>query len=262
MVTMCVLCDPHALELLSMPLERLSPADRVRAIQLARDASTAAAAPVVEEVLRGDAAFAGEPEAYLEAVVERGLEDGVLSRGDTFRWEAEIASGRALRDPRVQAFLAGLAELAADYQARAEEERVLLARFLETRPAGLRFATLGRGWELWHEHGGFGYAVVHRDERVRVAAVYLQGTLHRMEPAELLPYTDLPDAGLALLRDVRGRAPDEADDLLAGIVDVDALAADRVRRHGLAHLMGGEGAEEIPFGEHVVVRARGVPEGD
>ena len=258
---MCVLCDPQALELLVLPLDRLAPVQRVRAIQTAREAASAAAAPLVEAALRGEDAFSGEADAYLEAVVERAREDGVLSRGDAFRWETECSSGRALLDPRVQAFLSGCAELVADYQARADDERVLLGRFMEARPDTVRFAALGRGWELWYQHDGHGYTVLHRDEKTRVAAVYLEGTLHGIDAAELLPYTDLPDARLALLREVQGRAPDEADDLLAGIVDVDALAADRVRRLGVARLLAGEGAEEIPFGDHVVVRTAQVPSG-
>jgi hypothetical protein len=257
---MCVLCDPRALELLVAPLERLSAADRVQAIRMGREAAAASAAPLVESTLLGEEVFGGEPEAYLEAVVERAREDGVLGRAGAFLWEADVQAGRALRDPRVQAFLAGCAELVAENQARAAEERTLLARFLETRPATVRFASLGRGWELWFAHDGHGYAVLHRDDRVRVAAVYLEGTLHAADAAELLPYTGLPGSGLALLRDVQGHAPDEADDLLAGIVDVEAMAQERVRRHGLARLMAGEGAEEIPFGEHVVVRAPRVPE--
>lgn len=254
---MCVLCDPQVLGMLSTPLERLSPAERVQAIRVARDAAMVAAAPLVEQVLRGESGFAGEAEPYLQEVIERAREDGILKRGDAFRWETEVRSGQALLDPRVQAFLSGCAEWVADYESRAAEERVVLARFLEARPNTLRFASLGRGWELWFEHGEHAYAVIHRDERSRVMAIYVEGLLHSMEPAELLPYTDLPEAGVDLIRQVQGGSPEEADDMLAGIVDVDALTEELVRRRGVAALLAGpEGeAEEIPFGEYVVIRA-------
>lgn len=254
---MCVLCDPQALGMLSAPLERLSPIERVQAIRVARDAAMVAAAPLVEAVLRGESGFAGEAEPYMQEVIERAREDGLLNRGEAFRWETEVRSGQALLDPRVQAFLAGCAEWVADYEGRAAEERTVLARFLEARPATLRFASLGRGWELWFEHGVHAYAVIHRDERARVMATYVEGMLHSMDAAELLAYTDLPEAGVELIRQLQGGSADEADDMLAGIVDVDALTEELVRRRGVAPLLAGpEGdAEEIPFGEYVVIRA-------
>jgi hypothetical protein len=67
----------------------------------------------------------------------------------------------------------------------------------------------------------------------------------------------LPDTGLEVLEGILARPADAANALLVGIIDLPALADDRVRITGYAPFFPGEGdrsVEDLRFGEWVIIR--------
>lgn len=254
---MCILCDHGTLDKLTLPLDQLGPGDLAEAIRTARDAAGPGVMDHAEAVLRGEAPARVGSEMFGEAVVARALEAGVLSSGEALRWNEALRKERTPTDPRVQAFVSSCCEILDDYRLLLDERRSVLEMFLECRDSGVSFAWLGRDGELWFEYRGEMHAVLSEVEALEIVERELGAALHTMQADELLRYTTLPETGLEVLEGILAKPADQADSLLAGIIDIGALADDRVRISGFAPFFQGEQTrpvEDIRFAEWVIVR--------
>lgn len=100
----------EALQLLTLPYERLSLPERASALLFARDAGRKAA----EMALTWDDLENPGPVLYQRHVVEYARDAGWLGREAVSAWQRQLMGGEALRDPRVQAFFFGWHERAVE----------------------------------------------------------------------------------------------------------------------------------------------------
>jgi hypothetical protein len=255
---MCILCDHETLELLTTPLDRLRPGDLADAIRAARDAAAPGVLDHAESVLRGEAPSRINLEIFEEVVVDRAMEAGVLSSADAYAWGERLRRERTAPDPRALAFVAACAEIIDEYALMVTERRQVLERFVEAHGDSAAFAWLGRDGELWFDYRGELYCVLSESEALEIAEQELSTTLHSLGAEELLRYTTLPDTGLEVLEGIRAKPTDVANSLLAGLIDLAALADDRVRSMGFAPFFlaeQGRPVEDLRFGEWVILRA-------
>jgi hypothetical protein len=254
---MCILCDHGTLELLTRPLERLEPGQLGNAIRTARDAAGPGVLDHAEVVLRGEVAPATGAELYAEIVVARAVEAGVLKSAEAFGWDTRLTTERGTLDPRVQAFVSSCAEILDDYRVLLDERRQVLERYLETNGTSITFAWLGQDGELWFEYQDELYAVMAQAEAMEIVERELSEQLHTIGADTLLRYTMLPDTGLDILQGILKRPAEAANALLAGMIDLPALADDRVRLSGYAPFFPGDTertVEDLRFGEWVIIR--------
>ncbi len=254
---MCILCDHETLELLTVPLEQLAPGQLANAVRTAREAAGPGVLDHAETVLRGEASAAAGVDLYADVVVARALEAGVLKSSDAYGWGTRLSSERGVLDPRVQAFVSSCAELLDDYRVLLSERRQVLDRFLEAHNAPVSFAHLGQDGELWLDYQGEPYSVLSEGEAIEIVERELGSTLHRLDPETLLRYSTLPDAGLELLEGILAKPEEVANSLLSGLIDLSALADDRVRAEGYAPFFGSDDArsvEDLRFGDWVIIR--------
>lgn len=254
---MCILCDHGTLELLTSPLEHLAPGQLAEAIRTARDAAGPGVLDHAEAVLGGESAPTAGTELYADVVVARALEAGVLQSSAAYGWGTRLATEQGRLDPRVQAFVSSCAEILDDYRILLQERRQVLERFLEARTDPIAFAYLGQDGELWLEYHGEVYAVLAEDEAMEIVERELGAMLHRLDPEVLLHYSTLPDAGLEVLQGILSKPEDDANSLLSGLIDLPALADDRVRVEGFAPFFSSDNerpVEDLRFGEWVIIR--------
>lgn len=203
------------------------------------------------------------PEEYVQYIVERAEEDGVAQPDDVRAWTTGYR-GEHASDPRVQAFLSSAVEGLAQYLSRMGEQREVISRYLETRPDSIHFSGIGQSGELYFRHGDDAYLALTDDEVAQVANDRVAWGLAKENPAILLRYTDLPDEAMDILTAAQKRPEDEANQVLAGMVDVPALADDLVRQRGhgwLASENANDVLGEARFGDRVIVRFRQPEEG-
>jgi hypothetical protein len=254
---MCILCDHGTLELLTTSLEQLPPGQLANAIRTAREAAGPGVLDHAEAVLRGEASPAAGVELYADVVVSRALEAGVLTSSDAYGWGTRLNSERGHLDPRVQAFVSSCAEILDDYRLMLSERRQVLDRFLEAHNDPVAFAYLGQDGELWLDYQGEAFAVLSEGEAIEIVERELSSSLCRLEPETLLRYTTLPDAGLEVLEGILAKPEEVANSLLSGLIDLPALADDRVRAEGYAPFFGSDGSrpvEDLRFGDWVIIR--------
>jgi hypothetical protein len=257
---MCILCETQALELLTEPIESLPPGELAEAIRTAREAAGPGLMDHAEAVLRGEARPDLDAGLYGEIVVTRAQEAGVLRPSRARSWRAALENGAALRDPRVQAFVSAGAEMVDEYRRLLYERQPVVARFVEAAPNSVRVTGLGRDGELWFSCRGEHYTVLTEDEALDVVEREITAQLHSLEPEVLLGYASLPEGALEVLREVQRKPVDVANAILAGLVDVPALAQARTRTEGYARFFAteeDEHLEEMRFGGWIVLR---VPE--
>src|SRR5690606_35533111 len=195
-------------------------------------------------------------ELYDEVVVSRAIEAGVLSGADASGWGTRLGMVTGAHDPRVQAFVSSCAEIIDEYRVMLQERREVLERFLEARDGDLRFGWLGRDGELWFDHREESLVALSETEALEIVQRELNEMLHELDPDLLLRYTALPETGREVLLGIQAKPAETADALLAGLIDLPALAADQVRAGGYALFFQGEapGAEDVRFGEWIIVR--------
>ncbi|MEX2571849.1 MAG: hypothetical protein WD737_11175 [Gemmatimonadota bacterium] len=263
---MCVLCDKDNLRLLVAPLESLTHRQLADSIGVAREAAwqlvldTADALSEAGQV--GGTSTIG-PDGYLDYVIERAERDGALVQADVITWDASTRDGSIYRDPRVQAFLSGAAEGLATYILQIQEHKEALELFLEERNGSVVFAGVGVNGEVVFDRGSERYVVLNDEEALRIAMDRLAMSLCHEDPRWLLEYTNLPVGASDVLSAMQQGPPDRANDILAGIVDLEALTQDRVRQIGYAPFVAEGVTEEFSeqrFGERIIVRLR-LPEG-
>ncbi|MDZ7780610.1 MAG: hypothetical protein U5R14_11870 [Gemmatimonadota bacterium] len=133
--------------LLTLP-GRLCSARWVRAIEFARVLGRASAeylGPLIRDgIQEGHLPFL-QPVVYLEMIVVSSAPEGLVSEEELQSWRRAFEDGRAARDPRVQAFGAGLAERIAELTASVLQRRKLLARYLEIPQASLSLSGIAPG---------------------------------------------------------------------------------------------------------------------
>lgn len=254
---MCILCDNSTLELLTTPLDRMEPGQLADAIRTAREAAAPGILDFAETVLRGEESPGVNLEMYAEAVIARALEAGVLTSTDAYEWGERLRRPKGGVDPRVLAFVSSCAEIVDEYRLMVTERRQVLERFVETQPGSVVFTWLGRDGELWFDYRGELYCALSEMEAMEIVEQELSGMLNALEPSVLLEYTTLPDTGLEVLQGILAKPPEAANQLLTGLIDLGALADDRVRSQGYApffHPEQGHPVEDLRFGEWVIIR--------
>jgi len=259
---MCVLCEKDNLRLLVSPLRHLSQQELADAIGIAREAAWQLVLDTADALTEAsEPAERSEvgPSGYLEYVVERAERDGVIAAGAVAEWSEALRDERIYRDPRVQAFLSSAAEGLASYVLQIRDHQEALERFLEERNGGVRFAGVGGNGEITFIRGSDRYVVLSDEEALRIAMDRLALDLCREDPRWLLAYTNLPVGAADVVAAMQQGPPDRANDILAGIVDLQALAEDRVRQVGYAPFIA-EGVtdeySEQRFGDRIIVRFR------
>lgn len=253
---MCILCDHATLDKLTVPLERLGPGELAEAIRTARDAAGPGVMDEAEALLQGLSDGAVDSELFAEAVVSRAREAGVLTDAEAFRWTETLTRTHAT-DPRVLAFVSACAEILDDYRLLASERRQVIEMFTECRDGGVEFSWLGRDGELWFSYRSEMYAALNEVEALEIVDRELAASLHTVTAETLLRYTTLPDSGLEMLNEILRKPEDEANALLSGLVDIPALADDRVRTSGFAPFFQPEQTgpvEDMRFGEWIIIR--------
>jgi hypothetical protein len=268
---MCILCDAANLRMLVSPLRDLSHLDLSESIHIAREAAiqlvldTTDALGEIEDsesLLRNLA-----PEVYLEYVVERAEQDGVARDPEVREWKAAVSDHSILLDPRVQAFLSSAAEGLASYALQLQDHRSVLERYLEVPAGAPVFGGIGPNGEIAFDLGSERYVVLTDDEALRIVMDRLIDDLWREDPARLLAYTNLPAGAVDILAAAQQRPQEEANDVLAGMVDVQALSEDTLRQSGCARFLA-EGISddftEQRFGDRLIIRLlmSGQPEDD
>ncbi|HET7273773.1 MAG TPA: hypothetical protein VFI91_01250 [Longimicrobiaceae bacterium] len=254
---MCILCDNTILELLTTPLEQLAPGRLADAIRDSRAAAGPGVLDYAEAVLAGEAPPVFEAALYAEIIVSRALEAGVLSSADAFAWGSQLEAQTGLADPRVQAFVSSCAEIIDEYQAVLAERLQVVDRFVESHGDSVVFGGLGRDGELWFDYRDESYATFTEVEAMEIVEAELSQGLHSIQPEILLRYTSLPEAGLEVLTSIQSRPAEVANSLLTGIIDVPALADDRVRTEGYGQFFpdeAGQPMEALRFGEWIILR--------
>jgi hypothetical protein len=259
---MCVLCDRDNLRLLVAPLSSLGPKQLADAIGIAREAAWQivldTADTISEAGEQGESPHIGA-DGYLEYVVERAERDGALLSSELAVWRVAERDHTVYHDPRVQSFLSSAAEGLAVYILQIREHKEALEFFLEERNGGVTFAGVGLNGEIVFDRGDERYVVLSDDEALRIAMESLATGLCQEDPARLLEYTNLPIGAADVLAAMQQGPPDRANDILAGIVDLQALTEDRVRQSGYAPFVA-EGVtdeySEQRFGDRIIVRLR------
>ena len=259
---MCVLCDKENLRLLVAPITTLTHRQLADSIAVAREAAwqlvldTADAIAEAEEV--GDTQQIGS-EGYIDYVVDRAHRDDALQDGERISWYASSRDGSILRDPRVQGFLSSAAEGLATYILQIRDHKQALEQFLEERNGGVSFAGVGANGEIVFDRGLERYVVMSDDEAMRIAMDRLATNLCHEDPTWLLGYTNLPVGATDVVAAMQQGPADRANDILAGIVDLQALTEDRVKQIGYAPFVAEGVTEEFSeqrFGDRIIVRLR------
>jgi len=256
---MCVLCYPDNLRLLTAPTDSLPHLQLAEAIRVAREAAMQYVLDSIHEMRDGSPEISPrmvEAEEYLHYVVERAEEDGVMTASEARSWTAVLHREYA-DDPRVQAFVSSAVEGLARYLAQMADQQESIARFLEVRPEAVAFAGVGMSGELYFRHGRDAYVALTDDEAAQIAVDRVSWGLCREDPALLLRYTDLPDGAVDILAAAQQRPEEEANQVLAGMVDVPALADDSLRQRGYGWLVTESPSDVISeerFGGRVIVR--------
>jgi hypothetical protein len=263
---MCVLCDRENLRLLVAALDSLSHRQRADAIGVAREAAwqlVLDTADTISEAGQDGGIPQIGADGYLDYVVDRAERDGALLHSELLAWRVAARDRSIYHDPRVQAFLASAAEGLAVYILQIDEHKQALELFLEERNGGVVFAGVGINGEIVFDRGTERYVVLSDDEALRIAMDSLATGLCQEDPARLLEYTNLPLGATDVLAAMQQGPPDRANDILAGIVDLQALTEDRVRQSGYAPFVAEGVTEEYSeqrFGDRIIVRLR-LPEG-
>lgn len=258
---MCVLCNAESLRLLVVPAGSLGPPQLAESIRVARDAAVQFVLDTVDALRDdpgGELSLEVDAEEYVRYVIARAEEDAVATPAELRSWTAAHPVDYA-PDARVQAFVSSAVEWLATYRARIEEQRGILSRYLEDRSNGVVFTGVGPSSELYFRYGEDTYVVLTDADALQIAVDRVSWGLHREDPHVLLQYTTLPDGAVDILSDAQKRPEDEANQVLAGMVDVSALAEDTLRQHGHGWLVTDPqlgGAVEQRFGDRVVVRFR------
>lgn len=256
---MCVLCDANNLRLLVAPVASLSALDFAEAIRIAREAAMQYVLDAVDALRDSPSEVPSrvvDPEEYLRYVVERAEQDGVNVGSETNEWNASF-SGEFVRDPRVQSFLSAAAEGLAMYTAQMDDQRTTLARYLEAPLSSVEFAGIGPFGEPCFRYEEHAYVVLAHEEAMQIATDRISRGLFQENPTLLLHYTDLPEGALDILSDAQRRPEDEANQVLAGMVDVTALAEDTVRQNGYGWIVSDEQSFDVleqRFGDRMIVR--------
>ncbi|HEV2130953.1 MAG TPA: hypothetical protein VGR27_07620 [Longimicrobiaceae bacterium] len=260
---MCILCNAESLRLLVAPLGSLSQPDLVESIRVAREAAMQLVldtADALEEFEGPDAALRTVgPDGYLQYVVDRAEQDGVATPEEVREWSAAAEQGRVLEDPRVQAFLSSSTEGLAIYLSQIREKQAVLERFLELRPETTAFSGIGPHGEIALDHGNERYIVLSDEEAMQIAVDRISRELWQEDPALLLRYSNLPEDAIDLIVTAQRGPQEKANDILAGIIDLTALAEDTVRQTGYARFVA-EGVSddftEQRFGDQLIIRLR------
>lgn len=264
---MCVLCNAESLRLLVVPLGSLAPLQLSESIRVSRDAAVQFVLDTVDALRddpRGELPLAVDADEYVQYVIARAEEDAVATPAELRAWTT-VPAVEYVADPRVQAFVSSSVEWLATYRARIDEQRGILGRFLEDRSNGVRFAGVGPSSELYFRYGEDSYVALTDEDALQIAIDRVSWGLHREDPQVLLQYTTLPEGAVDILSDAQKRPEDEANQVLAGMVDVTALAEDTLRQHGHGWLVTDPqlgGVVEQRFGDRVVVRFRETEEDD
>ena len=260
---MCILCNAESLRLLVTPLPSLSNPQLAESIRIAREAAMQLALDAADALVDqtdADAALRSiSPEEYIRYVVERAERDGIADIQETSSWTEGLREQTLLSDPRVQAFLSSSTEALALYIDQIGEKREVLERFLEVRPGEVTFGGIGSWGEISFDGGDEKFLVLTEDEAMQIAVDRIGQTLWEIDPTELLQYTNLPADALDILVSAQQRPQEEANDVLAGIVDLPSLALDHVRRSGYGRFIAEGLADDFTeqrFGELLVVRFR------
>jgi hypothetical protein len=259
---MCVLCDRDNLRLLVAPLPTLTHRQLADAIAVAREAAWQLVLDTADAITEDDDADISSslgPDGYIDYVVERAERDGELRHDETLEWNDYLRDGSIFKDPRVQAFLSSAAEGLASYILQIREHKEALELFLEERNGGVIFAGVGANGEIVFDRDSERYVVLNDDEALRIAMDRLANSLCKEDPRWLLEFTNLPVGAADVLAAMQQGPPERANDILAGIVDLQALTEDRVRQIGYAPFVAEGVTEEFSeqrFGDRIVVRLR------
>lgn len=260
---MCILCNPESLRLLVTPLGSLSHPELAESIRVAREAAMQLVldtADALQEFEGPEAALRTVgPDGYLQYVVERAEQDGVAGADEVREWNAAQNEGRVLLDPRVQAFLSSSTEGLAIYLSQIREKQAVLERFLELRPETTTFGGIGAHGEIGLDHGNDRFIVLSDEEALQIAIDRIARDLWKEDPALLLRYSNLPEDAIDLIVTAQRGPQEKASEILAGIIDVTALAEDTVRQTGYARFIA-EGLtddfSEQRFGDQLIIRLR------
>ncbi len=260
---MCILCNAESLRLLVTTLDSLPHPELAESIRVAREAAMQLVldtADALQEFEGPEAALhAIGPDAYVHYVVDRAEQDGIADAAEVREWRAALGEGRILTDPRVQAFLSSATEGLAIYIAQIREKRAILERFLEVSAGSTLFAGIGPYGEISFDYGNDRYVVLSDEEAMQIAVERISRELWQEDPALLLRYSNLPEDAIDLIVTAQRGPQEKANDILAGIIDVTALAEDTVRQTGYARFVA-EGISddftEQRFGDQLIVRLR------
>src|SRR5690606_1073401 len=151
------------------------------------------------------------------------------------------------------------AEGLATYILQIREHKRALEQFLEERGGAVVFGGVGLNGEIIFDRGSERYVVLDDDEALRIAMDRLASNLRNEDPRWLLEYTNLPIGATDVLAAMQQGPADRANDILAGIVDLQALTEDRVRQIGYAPFVAEGVTEEFSeqrFGDRIIVRLR------
>lgn len=124
----------HDLRLLLAPPDRLCPTHWARAIRFAGAFGRASAdylGPAIRDGMEDGQLPFLRPATYLDMIVRPSKPEGLIAEDEVEAWRGAFEDGRADRDPRVQAFAAGLAERVAEITSSVLQRRRVLARYLE-----------------------------------------------------------------------------------------------------------------------------------
>jgi hypothetical protein len=255
---MCVLCDKENLRLLSAPLGSLSHPRLAEAIAISREAAWQLVLDSADTIADGERRFeewSFAPSHYLEYVIDRAATNGALRA----RWIESVRDGSILLDPRVQGFLSSAAEGFAVYAILVGAHREALEQFLEERTGAVVYAGVGGNGEVLFDRGTERYVVLSEEEAFRIAVDRVTGNLREESPDRLLQYTNLPDGATDVLATMQKGDDERANEILAGIVDVEALTDDLVREVGYGRFIAEGVTEEFSeqrFGDRIIIRMR------
>jgi hypothetical protein len=259
---MCVLCDKENLRILVGPLTGMGHRELAEAIAVAREAAWQLVLDTADGFAEADAVDGSSaigPESYIDYVVERAHREDILTPGGLAAWSADLDDGSILSDPRVQSFLSSAAEGLCTYILQIRDHQNALELFLEERNGGVTFAGVGASGETVFDRGTDRFVVLGDAEAMRIAMDGVVNGLCQEDPKWLLEYTNLPPGAADVLAAMQDGPPERANDILAGIVDLQALTEDRVRELGYAPFVAEGVTEEFSeqrFGDRIIIRMR------